>query len=104
MSKKRLTWYKMMPAELLANKDIERMEVDEFGVHMYLVQRSFLDDGIPADFSEIARYSMLRSYDKKRLQEIWATIQHLWVPTGDGRLVNAYIESQKETATGSVRQ
>lgn len=96
-------WFKLNPAEFLADRNVERMSIEAFGLYSYLLMRSWLDGGIPADLDEIGRYSMLRGIDREHLARLWREVAPCWVPgTTPGTLVNPRQEREREAVAGIV--
>jgi uncharacterized protein YdaU (DUF1376 family) len=91
-------WYKLNPAEFLADKNVERMSMEEFGLYNYLLMRGWLDGGIPASLDEIACYSMLRGITRRHLERLWEKVSPCWIPASDGQtLVNPRQEAERAT-------
>ena len=95
--KNKPTWFKLYPAEFLADRNVERMNIDEFGLYCYLLMRGWLDGGIPADLDEIARYAMLRGLPREQLEKMWEAVKLCWIPSADpNTLVNPRQERERE--------
>jgi len=84
--KKKPTWFKLYPAEFLTDRNVERMDITEFGLYCYLLMRAWLDGGIPADLDEMARYSMLRGMPREVLERAWRTVSECWEPSANDPL------------------
>ena len=78
--KRKPTWFKMCPAEFLADRNVERMDISEFGLYAYLLMRAWIDGGIPASLQEMGRYSMLRDLSPAKLEKLWRGVKSCWTP------------------------
>jgi uncharacterized protein YdaU (DUF1376 family) len=96
-NKPKPTWFKLYPAEFLADRNVERLNIDEFGLYCYLLMRGWLDGGIPSDLDEIARYAMLRGIPRTKLERMWESVSLCWIPSSDPKiLVNPRQERERE--------
>jgi hypothetical protein len=99
-AKTKPTWFKLYPLDILCDGKIESMDFDEFGLHCYLLMRSWLDDGIPASLGELRRYTLLRCISRTKLERMWRAVSPFWTPVGtgpDSRLVNPRQERERQS-------
>lgn len=76
--KKKPSWFKLHPTDFLADRNVERMNIAEFGLYCYLLMRGWIDGGIPASLDELSRYAMLRDISLKRLSRLWEAVSPCW--------------------------
>jgi uncharacterized protein YdaU (DUF1376 family) len=76
--KKKPYWFKLYPADFLADRNVERMALDEFGLYCYLLMRGWMDGGIPQSLTEIGRYAMLRGMPHNKLERMWRAVGPCW--------------------------
>lgn len=97
--KRQPTWFKLSPADFLADHAVERMTMEELGLHCYLLMRAWIDGGVPASLAEMGRYAMLRGISARRLERLWQGVKSCWVPSEDsGRLVNPALDAERQLA------
>jgi uncharacterized protein YdaU (DUF1376 family) len=79
-------------ADFLVDERVTRMTLEECGLHIKLLCRSWLDGSIPADVVEIAR---LVREPAARVKRLWRAIEPCFEPAQDGRLVQPRLERER---------
>jgi len=100
--KRKPRWFKLSPAEFLADRNVERMTIQEFGLYCYLLMRAWLDGGIPASLPEVGRYAMLRGLSRAKLEKLWQGVQSCWVPSPDPSIWSIRDKKSSEKWSGSI--
>jgi hypothetical protein len=99
-TKRKPGWFKMCPVDFLADRNVERMTLEEFGLYNYLLMRGWIDGGIPVSLQEMGRYAMLRGIPPKRLERLWQSVKICWVPSPDSTVfINPRQEIERKLAS-----
>ena len=88
-------WFKMQPAQFLADRDIDCMTPSELGAFFRLVCRQFIDGHLPDDRKLLARLSRL---SESELDNCWDMIERMFPIIEEGKRANRYNKQLRDEA------
>ena len=92
---------KLWVKALLADPDVDEMDLEEFGAYMRLLMRAWLRGGIPAD---PGRRRRILKVSATREASLWEVLESKWEPGPDGLLVNPRQERERAEALAKSEQ
>jgi uncharacterized protein YdaU (DUF1376 family) len=94
-------WFKMNPAQFLADATVDAMTTEELGAAFRLLCRQWIDGWIPDDVLILGRLCRL---DDKAMAKAWPMVQRLFPVIEDGRRANRFMWEERELVISAMKK
>jgi uncharacterized protein YdaU (DUF1376 family) len=84
--------FQFYPKDFLSSRRVDRMSMTERGIYITLLSHCWLENGLPADISELASACRMK---RSQFERIWASSLRECFAEKNGKLINPRLERER---------